>query len=508
MHRRIFVQKLLAFLPGLTLFPPTLFGADPYPAGSITLQAGGRQITLPVMKKWGQYYLSLVDFSQNMNLGIFTNQEKRKTVISVGSTKLKFTARNTFVLINDQPWQVFYPPLWQNGELWVNAQDLAELLTNHTNLRLEFNASKGLFKSGRKNINISQIAINEKQNGTLIHIFTEVPFKKEDIALRRVNKWLYVEIYGGRVEAKALNRKQKSGIISEIQAIQFQQSVSLAFKLRGEFVSKELMIGTDDGDIYVTLRSKTKPKQDEETNDSLEKQKKEWLIHTIVIDPGHGGKDPGAIGYGRLKEKNIVLPVGLKLGKALKKRLPDVNIVYTRKTDVFIPLWKRTKIANTHNGKLFISLHCNSNPNHRVRGFETFFLSADKDEKARNVVLKENESVQFESKSDQKRYEGINFVLATLAQNAFIKYSQYLATVVQKSMANKLRSLDMKSRGVKQGPFWVMVGATMPNILVEMGFISNKYEAKQLKRKSTQTRIADAIADGIVKYKKDIESAL
>jgi len=203
-----------------------------------------------------------------------------------------------------------------------------------------------------------------------------------------------------------------------------------------------------------------------------------------------------------------VLPVALKLGKEIHKKMPDVKIVYTRKTDISIPLWKRTQIANQNNGKLFISIHCNGFPDKRARGFETFFLSAEKDSNARDVVLKENSAVQFESKKDKKRYEGANFVLATMAQNAFIKQSQYLASTIQKSLAIKLGPLEMKNRGVKQGGLYVLVGATMPNVLVEMGFISNKREALLLKQKSTQTRIVSALTDGITKYKKDIESAL
>ncbi|MEJ2056025.1 MAG: N-acetylmuramoyl-L-alanine amidase [Calditrichaceae bacterium] len=226
------------------------------------------------------------------------------------------------------------------------------------------------------------------------------------------------------------------------------------------------------------------------------------------MDAGHGGKDPGAIGYGKVKEKDIVLPIALRLGEYIKKKIPEIKIIYTRDKDVFIPLWKRTKIANENNGKLFVSLHCNSNNSNRVSGFETYFLSSDKDAKARDVVLTENESIRFESSADQKRYEGINFVLATLAQNAFLKYSQYFATLVQKSLNTKLNPLGMKDRGVKQGPFWVMVGATMPNILVEMGFISNKYESGLLKQKSTQSKIAEAISTGIIKYKNDFENAL
>ena len=91
----------------------------------------------------------------------------------------------------------------------------------------------------------------------------------------------------------------------------------------------------------------------------MEKQKEAWMVDTIIIDAGHGGKDPGAIGHGKVKEKDIVLPIALKLGEIIKKKLPDVKVIYTRDRDIFIPLWKRTKIANENNGKLFVSLHCN-----------------------------------------------------------------------------------------------------------------------------------------------------
>ena len=185
-------------------------------------------------------------------------------------------------------------------------------------------------------------------------------------------------------------------------------------------------------------------------------------------------------------------------------------MVFTRNSDVFIPLWRRTQFANEKRGKIFISLHCNSNPNEKAKGFETYFLSADQDKnrQAQNVVLKENASIQFEEAHDQQRYKGVNFILATMAQSAFIRQSQYLASVVQSSMAKKMKPLGLHSRGVRQGRFWVMVGATMPNILIEMGFISNRYEAALLRKRSMQQKMAEAIFEGIRKYKKDIEAAI
>ena len=505
MVRRTFLDKLISFLSGLFLIPVSGFSM-----GSKYLQivVQGRQSKVPYEIKFGQVFISLVDFAQSGNYGFFTNEEKRKTVLYVGRDKIKFTADNSFIILNERILQTLVEPFWQDSEIWVPASTLAEIISSNTAHAMQFNPETKVFNIGLKDVNISNIQIDTKSNGTLIHIFSSKKFTQKDVNLKLVNNWFYVEVSGARLDTSAVNQRELSGLISEIKAVQFEQSASIAFRLRKKVVSRDLIMQPENSDLLITLRTEEPLTEQESEKKKLDDQKKDWRIHTIVIDPGHGGKDPGAVGYGKLYEKSIVLPVALKLGKEIKKRLPGTKIVYTRDTDVFIPLWKRTKIANEKNGKLFISLHCNSSTNKKVRGFETYFLSADKDSKARDVVLKENESISFESSKDQKRYEGVNFVLATMAQNAFIKYSQYLASTVQKSLLNKLSSLDMKGRGVKQGPFWVMVGATMPNILVEMGYISNKYEAKLLQRNTTQTKLATAICDGLVKYKNDFESAM
>jgi len=503
--RRTFIDQILTFFSGF-LFLPLKSGAQEMKY--LTIDDGIRQSRVPSIRRYGKYFISLVDFAQSGNFGFYTNEEKRKTVLYVGRDKIKFTADNSFVLLNQHLMQILYEPFWKGSEIWVPADILAEIISSNTAHTMQFDTQTAIFNIGIKNVNISNVQISTKSNGTLIHIFSSKEFEKKNVNLKLVNGWLYVEVSGAKIDTSSLNQNKLSGLVSEIKSIQFEQSASLGFKLRQKVLSYDLSQEQGNPDLLVSLRTKEAVEAQDTEKQKLDDQKKDWRIHTIVIDPGHGGKDPGAVGYGKVYEKNIVLPVALKLGKEINNRLPDVKVVYTRKTDVFIPLWKRTKIANEKNGKLFISLHCNANRNKKVRGFETYFLSAEKDSKARDVVLKENESISFESSKDQVRYEGVNFVLATMAQNAFIKYSQYLATTVQKSISKKLTGLDMKNRGVKQGPFWVMVGATMPNILVEMGFISNRYEAKILQRNTTQTKLASAICDGVVKYKTDIESAM
>ncbi|NOX88903.1 MAG: N-acetylmuramoyl-L-alanine amidase [Calditrichaeota bacterium] len=516
MLRRDFVRNLFYSAGLILLRPLKLLRAQQTGNSLLKIKKDGR-ITARIQARFfrNNPYIKLDDFAEANNFGIFTNTTRKKTVLRISAVKFKFTHNNPFVVVNDQIFQILFTPVWQNEALWVSVDELISLINEFTQFRLEYDAPSNTISFTHKNVNITTIDFEHKSNGTLILVSTTQPFADKQLNTKIVNGWLYLEIVGGKGDAKALSRKVKDDVIAEIRALQFEQLLSIGFRLKKTPESSEVIFNSGSNQILLTLRNSSIAHNDsddqtpsDKLDEELERQKSEWLIDTIVIDPGHGGKDPGALGYYKLKEKDIVLAVGLKLGEYLKKRLPGVKILYTRKTDTFIPLWKRTKFANENHGKLFVSLHCNSNRKRSVNGFETYFLSAEKDERARDVVLKENESIMFETSDDKKRYEGVNFVLATLAQNAFIKYSQYLASVVQKSLKKFLRPVGMRDRGVKQGPFWVMVGATMPNILIEMGYISNKSEAKLLRRKSTQAKIALGITEGIIKFKNDFESAL
>ncbi|NIW79447.1 MAG: N-acetylmuramoyl-L-alanine amidase [Calditrichae bacterium] len=209
-----------------------------------------------------------------------------------------------------------------------------------------------------------------------------------------------------------------------------------------------------------------------------------------------------------MREKEVVLAIALKLGDLIKKKMPGVKVVYTRNDDRFVELRRRTQIANENNAKVFISIHANSNRSRRPSGFESYILGPEKGNQASYVVERENSVIRFESPKSQKHYQGINKILASLAQTAFMKHSEHLAANVQKEMAQELRSLNLKSRGVKQAPFWVMVGASMPSVLIETGFITNAYDARILRTRSHQQKIAEGIFDGLKKFKQEYESAI
>ncbi len=231
----------------------------------------------------------------------------------------------------------------------------------------------------------------------------------------------------------------------------------------------------------------------------LRSEKEKWEFKTIVIDAGHGGKDPGAVGYRGTKEKDIALDVAKRLEKKLSKNM-NVKIIMTRDEDVFLRLSERTKIANESNGNLFISIHTNAAEDRRASGFETFLIGPNKNEAAVRVAARENAVLELEGISG-KKLTNEDLIQATIAQSAFASKSEQFASMVQKEIKKRVQSRD---RGVKQAGFYVLMGASMPNVLVELGFISNPSEEKKLRSPQYRDQLATAIYRAVEQYQKTL----
>ncbi len=229
-------------------------------------------------------------------------------------------------------------------------------------------------------------------------------------------------------------------------------------------------------------------------------------IRFIVIDPGHGGKDPGAVGKGKIYEKHITLAISRFLRTELKKRFSDLNIIITRNDDRFLELSRRTDIANNYirrnsNG-LFISIHANASLSSKISGYETYFLSQNPtNEEARNTAALENNVIVLEEKSSKKQYGDIDFIEAAMMTTQIQKESSMLARSIQKGMEKRNRSF--KSRGVRKADFYVLRGVLMPAVLVEVGFITNSKEKQYLVSSNHQKTIARGIADGVGLFIRD-----
>ena len=222
---------------------------------------------------------------------------------------------------------------------------------------------------------------------------------------------------------------------------------------------------------------------------------------TLVLDAGHGGKDPGAVGRFS-QEKDLNLKLALKVGELIQEKYPDVKVIYTRSTDVFIPLQERANIANKANADLFVSIHTNSAEKKEPCGVETFILGTDRMEANLDVAMRENAVIKLEADYNTT-YQGFDpnsidsYIMFELMQNSYMEQSLLFAEQVQKRFVGHLNRED---RGVRQAAFWVLLKTACPSILFEMGFISNPSEEKFLNQPASIAQMADAIVNAFGAY--------
>ena len=232
-----------------------------------------------------------------------------------------------------------------------------------------------------------------------------------------------------------------------------------------------------------------------------------YKIKTIVLDAGHGGHDTGCNGPSHSYEKDVTLSIILLIGKYIEEKYPDIKVLYSRKTDVFITLQDRALLANNNNADLFMSVHCNANANKSAYGAETYLMGLHVSQANLDVAKRENAVMKLE-KDYQKTYEGFDpdspeaMIALSLAQGANIEQSSFLASKVQDQFTNKLGRYN---RGVKQAGFWVLYRTTCPSILIETGFLTNKTEEKYLTSDDGQVEMASSIFHAFEEYKNAVE---
>ncbi len=235
-------------------------------------------------------------------------------------------------------------------------------------------------------------------------------------------------------------------------------------------------------------------------------EKKQYKVKTVVIDAGHGGKDPGCRGK-RSEEAEIALNVALELGRIIRENLPDVKVIYTRDKDKFVELHDRAGIANRANADLFLSIHCNAGPSH-VHGTETYTMGLHSSEGNLEVAKREN-SVILQETDYKENYDGFDpqspqaHILFSLFQHAFMEQSLKLAQKIEDQFVKRV---GRTSRGVKQAGLLVLWKTTMPSALIEIGFLTNPQEEAYLLDKTNQVYIASAIYRAVKEYKQEIES--
>ena len=300
---------------------------------------------------------------------------------------------------------------------------------------------------------------------------------------------LYFDIKGSEIKGEIkTNLPIGNGMLKAVRAAQFDaDTVRVVLDL--EKVREYKVFGLEDPERIVVdvFGAPAQPAL------SLKKR--------IVIDPGHGGHDPGAIGPKNLYEKDVVLDIALKLKKLLSGN-PNYEVFLTRDSDVFIPLEQRTAIANSRHADLFVSIHANASPHREAKGIETYFLNWTNDHEAMKVAARENQISLKRMQKMQRERDVLNVMLDDLKRDNKRDESMALAHSIQDTLAQSLQNYYSHTvdLGVKWAPFYVLFGAQMPSVLVEVSFISNPVEAKLLSGDKYRGVLAKSIASGITKY--------
>ena len=484
-----------------------------------------RSTALGTFARSGIAYVSLTDLAATFRLKTFQNPETQKLEITTAAYTLRCAAGNPFIIVFDQNRngnvvQLQHPVLFAANSFFVPIEEFAAVFDDAMPEEVSYDRSSRSLIVGRitpviSAYDIGGLSFEEKSNGYLVRIQCSKRLTDYECWKKPIGDytWVYMTLSNARADVGTIGRMKRNEFVKQVLVFQSPKSVQLTLKVKGEVSSTEPIQAEGSNDILLAIHKPTEEqiaaRKARDFGHSLDRGRDRWKLDVVVIDAGHGGDDPGTVGVTRTKEKDVTLGIALKLGKLIEKQMPEVKAVYTRKTDEFIELYRRGQIANQAGGKLFISIHCNAMPRkpNPTNGFEIYLLRPGKTENAIRISERENSVVQYEQGYEQ-RYQQLteeNFILLTMAQNAYVKYSEKFADLLQQEMGKRT---GLENNGVKQAGFYVLVGASMPNVLVETAYLSNKGDEKILKSAAGQQHVAESICSAIKRYKHEYEKSL
>jgi len=501
------------------------------------LTAGNKNYDIPVYIRQGTLYFSLKHFADALSISSYYNSKSGKSELKFPLYSFKVTAKNPYIILtpetSDEAPDVYQLPTSSyviKGQIYIPAEYSVKALSKASGLRISFKKPNKLTvvgdisrvavsgsgpvkdknakgKTGKTEkpekekpgtalkgpFNITGLSIDEKANGTLVRIKSGKKIKAYNSDYK--NGVLTVTLRNVTVDEKKLDKAAKKGLVKEVTAKNLNGDSEINFVLSQEYTTSEVINVPGSNDLLVTIHNKIF------SHNENNSKKEKWNFDVIVIDAGHGGKDFGAIGINGVKEKDVNLAIALKLGALIEKSMKGVKVVYTRDDDTFIELYRRGKIANEKGGKLFISVHCNSTPQKpsNATGNEVYLLRPGRTKEAISIAERENSVIKYEE--NPGRYQQLtdeNFILVSMAHSSYMKYSEKYAELLSRQFSGDLK---VSSRGVKQAGFYVLVGASMPSVLIETGFLSNKKDADYLASKNGQQQYAESIFQSVKKFK-------
>jgi N-acetylmuramoyl-L-alanine amidase len=465
---------------------------------TITFPPAGVAHTVSTVSREGGLWAAAPQFFEHIGFSWQWDAAAQQLSCRKNNQRYVFSRDIPWYSSNDDLRRLPSAPLRIGAELYVPLPALLEITRALYDGNVKWDSVRQSLSISTQSFTIASVSIDKREGGVLLTVALTEPVRFDyTYAYPRAT----FSFEGATIDTASVKISRRTGMVDSLSSYQDEESAGLTAVLS----QPQVDYLEDQKIVLITLNPKPVKllpvKQSDEAVTSA--------IKTIVIDPGHGGKDPGAIGPGGAREKDIVLAVALHLRDLLKQHR-EIKVFLTRDKDIFIPLADRTRMANERNADLFVSIHANATGGSKKKkettsGYKVYFLSQAKNEEDKLAAMRENAVIELEEKP--QNYSALQNVLIDLAGNEYLRESQELSILLdQKFEAALGRRISRQARGIGQANFWVLNGAYMPSILIETGFISNRAEEKLLLSKPFQKNMASAIFDVLLTFKKRYET--
>ncbi len=429
----------------------------------------------------------------------FWNASSRKVVLGIERKRFTLTVDTRVVVIDGDPVMLRSPVRYESGFVMIPVEFVVEVAAPFTPSVYEWDAASLTLRTEKVGYTVEDLSFSSTGDRSTATIVLKEPLVHHSDS--STPGLVRLKIYGGRIDAAKFDVREARGLFNGVRAEQTDRDAYIYFDIktttsRIQVVREDhpprLMVILEKGELPEIPEPDFASKKEIEIIESVGGERRTLKIETVVLDPGHGGKDYGKMGRGGVLEKDVNLGISERTRDLLEREL-GVKVVMTREDDHLLSLTERTEIANQAGGDLFISIHCNSWFSSGASGFEAYFLSPARTEQDRAVAMAENAADEFTGGPSDVRSD-IDFILWDMVQSEYLNESSHFAELIQKAMGDRL---DIRNRGVKQANFTVLQGARMPAVLIETAYLSNPDEEALLSDENFQRKVAEGLVEAV-----------
>ncbi|MBD3403965.1 hypothetical protein GF420_13825 [candidate division GN15 bacterium] len=484
-----------------------LLGTGPVAAKDVKVAISGGYEEIEAHENNDVMYVSLSELAEILGGTLDWEMIGHRVVYEQTDQRFTMIIGAPYFRLADSLFNLTYPIDFRDGKVFVPAQTFIPFLDRVVTQKITWNPDNETIRVDSDYFTVTDMGVSPKANGILIEIFLTRALNYELFVTE--GNWVNVSIRDARLNRARIESRRNSRVMYTLKTHQVDNTGQVSFRLRRSigtlthklvFNPPRIQISIADSDFQLDTTPKPVVGPDEK-------------IDVIVIDPGHGGRDYGAVGQSGTKEKDVVLDISRELAKKIRKD-KQFKVILTRDRDEYVSLDKRAKIANDAGADLFISIHANASPKRHVRGWNVFFLAPAKNDSARAVEQFENsfflrelaeaENQDQDTETFTPGIDPVSDILNQMIMTEFQVESHDLAMMVDREFRRRLKH---PARGVDQAGFFVLNKVFTPSVLVESAFISNKTEEKMLRRSDFQRDVAESIYQAIKRFKAKYELA-